>query len=149
VLVRVYFDEETGDTCVDIVSPADGSAFSPEESLSEQEKKELEGIIQECSNLLDSDIPAFGNTIYSFLQSFESHPSLRDDDFESLEALKGEQKYVDAFQARPFSTAWMPLLGYSMIFNTCVLHFCFHPPIQTNSATGEGEENASREGDRL
>ena len=93
-LIRVYFDEETGDTCVDIEFPLETSAFSDEEWFTEPEKKELEGIVLESSHLLDTDVPLFGSTIYGFLRTFDDHPSLNDDEMDRYEALKAEGKCV-------------------------------------------------------
>lgn len=79
ITVWVGYDEE-GETVVEFVYPVDASAgLDLGEGLSDYDLENLEHLIIENSNLLDTCLYDFAHTITNFLQAIEDHPSLRDD----------------------------------------------------------------------
>lgn len=78
----------------DLLRQSRGGSIFVDGGLSERELKELESLILDNSDLLDTDVPKFAHIAYDFLHGLSPHASLVDPLYEEWVKAKAESTSV-------------------------------------------------------
>lgn len=94
VRVLVYYNDD-GDAGLKITLPGiETNKWSPEDSYTESEMRQLEALIEEAIPLMDRQLYEFAHAVYQALSSFDADPSLFDSELDVFIASGQSERYA-------------------------------------------------------